>query len=74
MPDYWTIAHGVTELDAAYMMINGPLTDAIEVVPAAALFVRAGYFPWGKGAWIHESDEGTVLSTADVLERISQDG
>jgi hypothetical protein len=73
MIDHWTIAHGLTELGSSYMMINGPHTDAVEVVPAAVLFRHMGYFPWGKGAWIHGDDEGTVLSAADVLERINQD-
>lgn len=31
----------------------------------------AGFFSWGSDAWIHEDDEGTVMSTADALERLS---
>jgi hypothetical protein len=34
------------------------------------LLKLAGYFPWGFGSWIHESDEGTVLTTEEALAEV----
>jgi len=39
-----------------------PLTRAERKV-----LVLSGYFPWGGDAWIHEDDEGTVMSGRDAL-------
>ena len=30
--------------------------------------VRNRYFSWGHDAWIHEDDEGTVMSTLDAID------
>lgn len=35
-----------------------------------ALLRLSGYFPWGYDAWIHESDEGTVLTTSEALAQV----
>lgn len=62
--------------------VCGQATELVEHTPAEqlrgaveraeraekALLLRSGYFQWGKNGWIHEDDEGTVMSTADALD------
>lgn len=37
----------------------------------AALLRERGWFLWGYDAWIHEADEGTVLTTAEALDLLA---
>jgi hypothetical protein len=39
------------------------------MIDAARVLRRLGWFSWGKDAWIHQDDEGTVLSTNDALRQ-----
>ena len=34
------------------------------------LLKLSGFFSWGKDSWVHEEDEGTVVSTEDALEAV----